>query len=190
MQLHQLKPIHKSKHRKRVGRGGKKGTYAGRGLKGQKSRAGRKPRPGFAGGDTPLIKRLPKQRGQRGKLKIRQGRKLSRLRVKPIILNLKDIEARFKGGEVVSPQSLLGKGLIDRIGKRIPRVKILGEGKLTKKIEFRGIRLSKSVQKTTGKTEKKKLIKKKAVSGKKIDKTIKQKTKTKEKPKRNRAINK
>ena len=89
MQLHQLNPSYKKKSRKRVGRGGKKGTYSGRGLKGQKSRAGRKPRPGFAGGDTPLIKRFPKQRGQRGKLKIRQGRKFSGLRPKPVILNSK-----------------------------------------------------------------------------------------------------
>jgi len=94
MQLYQLKPTHQKKKPKRVGRGGKKGTYSGRGIKGQKSRAGRKPRPGFAGGDTLLIKRLPKQRGQRGKLKIRQGRKLSR-RLKPVILNLKDIEKKF-----------------------------------------------------------------------------------------------
>jgi len=41
MQLHQLKPNHKKKSRKRVGRGGKKGTYSGKGMKGQKSRAGK-----------------------------------------------------------------------------------------------------------------------------------------------------
>ena len=129
MQLHQLKTTNKKKSRKRVGRGGKKGTYSGRGLKGQKSRAGRKPRPGFAGGDTPLVKRFPKQRGQRGKLKIRQGRKFSHLPAKPVILNSKKIEKRFKKGEIISPKSLLEKGIIDKIKGRIPKVKILGKGK-------------------------------------------------------------
>jgi large subunit ribosomal protein L15 len=155
MRLHQLKPVHQKKQPKRIGRGGKKGTYAGRGLKGQKARAGRKPRPGFAGGDTLLMKRLPKQRGQRGKLKIRQARKLSR-RLKPTILNLKDIEKKFsaKGGpvsggksrEIISPRSLLEKGLIDKIGKRLPPVKILGQSQLKKKLNFKDVRLSKDVQ--------------------------------------------
>ena len=146
MQLHQLKSIYKKKSRQRVGRGGKRGTYAGRGLKGQKARAGRKPRPGFAGGDTPLSKRLPKQRGSVGKVKIRRGSKLSRFRVKTFVLNLRDIEKKFKAGEIVSPQSLLKKGLIDKIGGRIPQVKILGEGEIKKKLEFKGVKLSKSVQ--------------------------------------------
>lgn len=146
MQLHQLKSIHKKKSRRRVGRGGKRGTYSGRGLKGQKARAGRKPRPGFAGGDTPLSKRLPKQRGSVGKVKIRRGSKLSRFRVKTRILNLRDIEKKFKAGEIVSKQSLLKKGLIDKIGGRIPQVKILGKGEIKKKLEFKGVKLSKSVQ--------------------------------------------
>lgn len=146
MQLHQLKPIHRSKHRKRVGRGGKKGTYAGRGLKGQKARAGRRPRLGFAGGDTPLIKRLPKQRGSVGKVKIKRGSKLSRFQVKSVILNLKDIDKRFKKGEIVSPKSLLEKGLIDKIKGRIPPVKILGEGEIKKKLEFNDLKFSKSVK--------------------------------------------
>jgi len=59
MQFHQLKPIHKMKKRKRIGRGGKRGTYSGRGTKGQKSRAGRKLVPIIRG----LIKRYPKLRG-------------------------------------------------------------------------------------------------------------------------------
>ena len=45
MQLHQLKPSHKRKRPKRIGRGGKRGTYSGRGVKGQRSRAGRKFKP-------------------------------------------------------------------------------------------------------------------------------------------------
>jgi large subunit ribosomal protein L15 len=166
MQLYQLKPTYQKKKPKRVGRGGKKGTYSGRGLKGQKSRAGRKPRPGFAGGDTLLIKGLPKQRGQRGKLKIRQGRKLSR-RLKPVILNLKDIEKKFfvkvsqkksgagqKINQTVSPKSLFKKGLISKINKRVPPVKILGQGQLREKLHFKDVQLSKSVQEKMKSTDK------------------------------------
>ena len=59
MQLHDLKPTNKLKSKKRVGRGGKKGTYSGKGVKGQKSRAGRKLEPPIRG----LIKRYHKLRG-------------------------------------------------------------------------------------------------------------------------------
>ncbi len=148
MQLHQLKPKHKRASRKRVGRGGKKGTYSGRGVKGQKSRAGRKPRPGFAGGSTPLSIQLPKKRGQSGKIGIKRGVKLFRLRTKPVILNLKDIEKKFRKGEAVSLKSLLKKGLIARIKGRMPPVKILGQSDLKKTMIFegRGFKYSKAAQ--------------------------------------------
>ena len=60
MQLHTLKRKTKNKTKKIVGRGGKRGTYSGRGLKGQKARAGRKIRPEF----RDLLKKIPKQRGR------------------------------------------------------------------------------------------------------------------------------
>jgi large subunit ribosomal protein L15 len=63
---HQISPAPGSRRdRKRVGRGNASGhgTYSGRGLKGQKARAGGKMRPGFEGGQLPLIKRLPRKRG-------------------------------------------------------------------------------------------------------------------------------
>lgn len=63
MQLNQLKPKIKNKNSKRVGRGGKRGAYSGKGLKGQKSRAGRKIRPQI----RDIIKRIPKKRGYRFK---------------------------------------------------------------------------------------------------------------------------
>ncbi len=63
MQLHELRPKHKLKKKKRIGRGGKTGTYSGRGVKGQKSRAGAKFEPIIRG----LIKRYPKLRGYRFK---------------------------------------------------------------------------------------------------------------------------
>ncbi|MEK7341913.1 MAG: uL15 family ribosomal protein, partial [Candidatus Binatota bacterium] len=60
MDLSNLKPAPGSKKkRKRVGRGGKRGTYSGRGSKGQKSRAGARIRPGFRGGDNPIWKLFP-----------------------------------------------------------------------------------------------------------------------------------
>lgn len=59
MQLHEVVPIHKNKSKKRIGRGGKRGTYSGRGMKGQKSRAGHKIRPAI----RDLIQRTPKLRG-------------------------------------------------------------------------------------------------------------------------------
>ena len=59
MQIHELKPKHKTSAKKRVGRGGRKGTYSGHGMKGQKSRAGRKMVPMI----RELIKRYPKLKG-------------------------------------------------------------------------------------------------------------------------------
>ena len=61
MQINQLSPKHKEKRKKRIGRGGKKGTYSGKGMKGQRSRAGRKMAPII----RELIKRYPKLRGYR-----------------------------------------------------------------------------------------------------------------------------
>lgn len=146
MQLHQLKPISRKKSRKRVGRGGKKGTYSGRGIKGQKSRAGKGTRAGFAGGDTTLLKRLPKKRGNIGKVGIRRGAKSAGLKTRLVVLNLEDIKEKFKDGEIVSPKSLLEKKLIGRIKKGIPKIKILGQGEIKGKQNFKGVILSKTAK--------------------------------------------
>jgi len=133
MQLHELKPRHKSKKIKRIGRGGKRGTYSGRGIKGQKSRAGHKIRPEI----RDFIKKTPKQRGYRFKS----------IKEKPQIVNLKDLEKNFGAGEKVTPETLLEKGLIRRIKGKTPEIKILGKGKLTKKITIEGCKVSKSAEK-------------------------------------------
>lgn len=133
MQLHQLKPIHKHKREKRVGRGGKRGTYSGRGIKGQKARAGHKIRPEI----RDFIKKIPKKRGYRFKP----------IKPKPAVINLRDLEKNFKEGETVSPETLFKKGLIAKIKGRVPEVKILGSGELKKKLEIKGCKLSKSVEK-------------------------------------------
>ena len=61
MQLHTLQPTHPLKDKKRIGRGGKRGTYSGIGVKGQGARAGNKKRPGM----RDLIQQIPKLRGAR-----------------------------------------------------------------------------------------------------------------------------
>jgi len=112
--------LKRRKKKKRVGRGigSGKGTYSGRGIKGQKSRSGYKiPAP-------PLFTRLPKLRGE-GFRKIK--------REKPSVVNLKDLEEKYKDGEEVSLKSLIEKGLVD---KKAKKVKILGKGKLTKRLKF------------------------------------------------------
>ena len=133
MQLHQIKPIHKYKKKKRVGRGGKRGTYSGKGIKGQKARAGAKIRPEL----RDFIKKIPKKRGYRFKS----------IRPKPAVINLRDLEKYYQEGEIVSPETLLEKGLIAKIKGRVPEVKILGTGKLSKKLEIKNCKLSKSVEK-------------------------------------------
>jgi len=164
MQLHNLKPIHKKKKRKRIGRGGKRGTYCGRGIKGQKSRAGKKQRVGLAGGNVPL-KKIPKKRGAGMKSKKRKGGKIKRgvklARIKklkrPVIVNIKDIDKKFESGQTVSPLTLIEKGLIDKIGNKIPSVKILGEGDTKKKLNIKDCYVSKSakekIEKAGGKVQ-------------------------------------
>jgi large subunit ribosomal protein L15 len=134
MQLHQLKPIHKSKKPKRIGRGGKKGKYSGRGIKGQKARAGRKLKPVI----KEIIKKYPKLRGYKFKSKASNS--------KFQIVNLEILEKKFKEGEIVSPQALLEKKLIRKIKGRVPKVKILARGEITKKLIVQNCQLSKSAK--------------------------------------------
>lgn len=142
MQLHEIRPTIKKKNRKRVGRGGKRGTYSGKGQKGQKSRAGAGIKPGFRGGDTPLWKKFHKARGATKKLDIkRSGFQLHH--PKPAIVNLKDLDRKFGDGEVVLPKTLMEKRLVKKIKHG---VKILGKGELRKKLVFKDVAMSKSVK--------------------------------------------
>ena len=103
------------KHRKRVGRGNGSGhgTYSGRGCKGQKSRSGHKMRPGFEGGQLPLIKRLPQKRGF-----------VNISRTEYSIVNLDKLNI-FEAGSEVTPDILLVAGLVK--SRRDP-IKILASG--------------------------------------------------------------
>ena len=142
MQIHQIKPTIKRKSRKRVGRGGKRGTYSGKGIKGQKSRAGAGIKPGFRGGDTPLWKKFPKARGASKKVDAK-ARGFQLRHPKPEVVNLRDLDKRFSEGEVVSPKSLMEKRLVKKIKHG---VKILGKGELRKKLVFKGVAMSKSAK--------------------------------------------
>jgi len=131
IQIHQLKPTKKRKKEKRVGRGGKRGKYSGRGIKGQRSRAGRKLKPII----REILKKYPKLRGYRFKAKKEYE-----------IINLDKIEKYFKEGEKVTPETLVKKGLIRKRGGKIPEVKILGRGEITKRLTFENCKLSKSAK--------------------------------------------
>ncbi len=120
MLAHELRPPKGSKHaRKRVGRGNASGhgTYSGRGVKGQKARAGHKPKLGFEGGQTRLIKRLPRRRGF-----------TNIFRKEYSAVNLRDLE-RFDAGTEVTPELLKKSGVLRTL--RQP-VKVLATGDLTK----------------------------------------------------------
>ena len=135
MQLHNLKPT-KKKRKKVVGRGGAHGTYSARGMNGQKARSGGGKGRSFAGDKTPLFRRTPKLRGFKS------------LYAKNNITNVSALEASFESGEVITPRELLKKGLISKIK---PRVKILGNGELSKKFVIEGCVVSKSAEEKIGK---------------------------------------
>jgi large subunit ribosomal protein L15 len=129
LNLSNLQPAQPREDRKRVGRGmgSGKGRYSGRGIKGQKSRAGsHMMRAGFEGGQMPLTMRIPKLRGSTSKDAMPVGP--FRTYTQPV--NLKDLD-RFAAGEEVTPESLKAKGLIRTIRKD---VKLLGVGELTQKL--------------------------------------------------------
>jgi large subunit ribosomal protein L15 len=130
LSLSNLKPAQKRKARKRVGRGlgSGKGRYSGRGIKGQKSRAGsHKMRPGFEGGQMPIYMRLPKQRGPYSKDAMPVGPH----RTSTVPVNLRDLERVFDDGAEVTLEALVEKGLIKNTRTD---VKILGDGELKKKL--------------------------------------------------------
>ncbi len=118
MRLNELSPAPGSRRkRKRVGRGDGSGhgTYSGRGCKGQKSRSGGGVRPGFEGGQLPLIKRLPRKRGFTNIFRIEYS-----------VVNLDKLNT-FDPGSKVTPEELLARGMVKSL--RYP-IKILARGDL------------------------------------------------------------
>ncbi|MFO7806988.1 MAG: 50S ribosomal protein L15 [Candidatus Moraniibacteriota bacterium] len=129
MQIHELKASAK-KGVKRVGRGGKKGTYSGKGMKGQRARSGFSQYATFEGGKTSLVGRTKKNRGFKS---LKSGN---------LALSLDVLENKFEEGEKVDKNSLLAKKIIRE--KQVP--KILSDGEISKKLEIEGIALSKKAQ--------------------------------------------
>ena len=118
MRIDELSPPAGSrKKRKRVGRGDGSGhgTYSGRGVKGQKSRAGFRMRPGFEGGQLPLIQRLPRKRGF-----------VNIFRKEYSVVNINKLNT-FEPGSEVTPESLVAAGLVKTL--KLP-IKILAEGEI------------------------------------------------------------
>ena len=129
MRIHELKPAPGSrKRKKRVGRGpgSGHGKTATRGTKGQLARTGGGTRPGFEGGQMPLVRRLPK-RGFRNPF-----------RVEYAIVNVSQLN-RFEAGEAVTPERLIQAGLVRR---RYLPIKILGDGTLDRPLTVRAHRFS------------------------------------------------
>ena len=123
MKLHDLAPKIPKKAKTRKGQGnGSKGTFSGRGCGGQNCRAGGGVRLGFEGGQSGFLAHMPKLRGFKNPN-----------RVEAQILNLSDLEENFKDGAKVTLEALVELKLIN---KNNAKVKILGDGELTKKLEI------------------------------------------------------
>jgi large subunit ribosomal protein L15 len=118
---------------KRVGRGhgSGHGTYSGRGCKGQKARAGFKMRPGFEGGQLPLIKKLPRKRGFTNIFRI----EYSTVRVGAL--------NGFEAGTEVTPETLLAAGMVKSL--KYP-VKVLADGEIDRAVTVRAHRFSASAR--------------------------------------------
>jgi large subunit ribosomal protein L15 len=133
-----------TKRTKRIGfgRGSGHGKTATRGSKGQGSRAGSSLHPGFEGGQMPLQRRMPK-RGFTNIFKKRYA-----------IVNLSDLEQFAAGAEAVTPDSLLKRGVIKKLGDGL---RVLGEGELKAPLAISAHHFSKSalekIQKAGGKAE-------------------------------------
>jgi large subunit ribosomal protein L15 len=134
MELNNLKPKKGARHaKKRVGRGpgSGHGKTSARGEKGQKSRSGFSRQPGFEGGQMPLHRRLPK----RGFTNI--------FKKEYAVVNLADLE-KFESGATVDEGALRKAGLVK--GQN-DGVKVLGNGKLSKKLTVSATKFSESARK-------------------------------------------
>lgn len=128
MQLHNLLRTNENKKARRVGRGGKRGKTSGKGGKGQTARAGARIRPEI----RDMIKKLPKLRGHG----INRAKGVNNEVKRAIGVNLDTLEKNFNSGESISPLVLLKKGIVPRTKGKLPLIKILGRGTLTKKLQF------------------------------------------------------
>ncbi|HEX5429629.1 MAG TPA: 50S ribosomal protein L15 [Patescibacteria group bacterium] len=132
LKLHELKPSQGARRRRKVvgrGLGSGHGTYSGRGIKGQHARSGSSIPVGFEGGRMPLHRQLPKLRGFKSRTP------------KSVPVSLGRVNGKFNSGQTVNPKELYNKGLIK---SHLDKVKILGEGDLSKSLTFEKVLVSKS----------------------------------------------
>lgn len=127
MQLHTLQSSIGRK-KKRVGRGGKRGTYSGRGTKGQRARAGRKIRPA----ERDVLLRLPKRRGMGNPMKTEKDFVVS--------LTLLDRLAGKSGKSAITPDVLRREGLVPR--RHHGGIKVLNKGEIGNPVTLRGVSVS------------------------------------------------
>ena len=135
MKLNNITPTEGAfKERKRVGRGTGSGLgkTSGKGHKGQNARSGGGVRVGFEGGQLPLFRRLPKRGFSNAKFKIRYA-----------VINLSDLE-KFAEGTEVTPTLLKEMGVVKN---RLDGIKVLGNGKLTKKLNVKANKFSETAKK-------------------------------------------
>ena len=135
MKMHELRPADGAKTAaKRLGRGigSGLGKTSGKGHKGQKARSGGGVRPGFEGGQMPLVRRIPK-RGFN-----------NRFRKVYSIVNLSALEDKFENGAVVDAEALIVSGILSKIEDA--GVKILGNGELTKSLTVKATKFSASAK--------------------------------------------
>lgn len=137
--LHTLKRMTKRAYR-RVGRGqsSTRGKTSGRGGKGQTARAGNKRRPEL----RDIIKKLPKLRGH-GK---NRARSVNAEAKRAIVVPLEALEALFDNGTEVTPKLLVERKAVPARGNKLPQIKILGTGALTKKLSVKGCAVSASAK--------------------------------------------
>lgn len=133
MQTHELKRRTPNRKTKKVGRGGLRGKTSGRGHKGQKQHGGH----GIRAEIRDQIKKLPKLRG-------RGVNSNKSIKNDANVFNVAFIEENFKAGDVVSPVTLMERGLLKGAMARKAPVKILGNGELTIKVAIEKCAVSKS----------------------------------------------
>lgn len=145
MKLHTMKPAEGATFtRKRVGRGigSGLGKTSGKGHKGQNARSGGGVRQGFEGGQLPLFRRLPKR-----------GFTNAMFKTEYAVINLSDLN-KFEDGATVSPELLKKIGLVK---KQLDGIKVLGNGKLEKKLVVKAHKFSnvakEQIEKLGGKAE-------------------------------------
>lgn len=132
MQTHEVKRNTPQKKHVQIGRGGRRGKMSGRGGKGQTARAGNKRRSAM----RDVIKKLPKLRGYR----------FASIQKDFFPINLDTLETKFEAGQEVTPKTLIEKGVLATKSARVPRVKILARGTLSKKLSVSGCVVSEAAK--------------------------------------------